>query len=119
MRVESRSITAPPIIVAPVFTAEPSPIEVRFTVNVKFSNVCSCRYPSIKQSLPKFTAFQSKHCIGSVMIVRSPIRQPIKRRIEFASVVPARKRSGSRHHTKKQSCAKKYAKWRHDQNGVE
>jgi len=39
--------------------------------------------------------------------------------MEFAITVPAPNIRGLLHQTKKQSCAKKYAKWRQDQNGVE
>ena len=44
------------------------------------------------QSLPKLIAFQSKHCIGWVTIVRWPIRHPIHRRMEFERIVPAKNR---------------------------
>src|SRR6516162_4032392 len=71
------------------------------------------------QSLPKLTAFQSEHCIGWITIVRRPIWHPIHRRTEFARTVPAQNPRVPLHQMKKQSCAKKWAKCRQDQKGVE
>jgi hypothetical protein len=46
---------------------------------------------------------QSEACGGSVRRVRFPIRHPIRRRMTFASTVPARILRGLSHQAKKQS----------------
>jgi len=105
--VVSRAMTAPPITVAPKATVQPSWMWVRFTLSVMFSKLWNCRKPSMIQSLPKLTAFQSEHCSGRVTIVRRPIRHPIHRRMELERIVPAQNARGPLHQMKKQSCAKK------------
>ena len=88
------SITTPLMIVAPAEMAQPCWMCVCFTLSIIFSKVWNCRNPPTTQSLSKFTAFQSEHCMGSATMVRGPILQPIRRKIGLAKIVPAKKFSG-------------------------